>query len=678
MKAQESITVERRERLIEQVATVSIEGAVRSLGSGQHRIDLSLLTQPQRTTSDSPARDPERTPTRRFRSISEALVARDGSALVIGTAGSGKTMMALDLVSAALQDARNDLRSPIPILLDLVEWREDRGIEKWILDGLREHYRVPIRIGADMLAHNELLIVADSLDAVPAPARRACATQIGLLRRQRPAIPMVILSRTDAAQDLRDLLPDLLVVVSSLTREQIQAYAQNVGWPSVVVDELMTSASEMDITPQLLRLLTIDEAADRMDEEAALERPSMSDFSARALQRWFHISDDHAACRGLARLFASELRNRRWWTISIGRLASAPPQEFRVPQRLLVVGATMLIGLAVGVAIASVASLVDGVVPTPYGTVAQTTLLLGILVALADAVTTDGHLLDPEGSRSSGPMRRNQSREWLRWGARGASILVLCIAPVGLWFRVGHLTTICLTGVAAGLLIGVLSDRIPWRDAIRWSWRSFFHKLFVRLTVAATAGAATMTSIGVRKGLFVALGLGLGLGLTGALIAGPKRRIEPVVQRRLDITRWVARVVRGTGVVVLIGLGAGTLALAIAASGPAAVEPVGLLIVGVAGATCAALAASLLAFALYGGVEWVQRRSLQWLLRGAGVLSGPLSRRLATLSDGTLLRRAGNGVVFVHRPMIDVLADGLDDQLLRLSLSPSSGYQQIP
>jgi hypothetical protein len=609
----------------------------------------------------------------------QAVRAVGGRLVVLGPPGAGKTVMALELVSASLARARASREEPIPILLDLIEWRRG-GMHRWLLEGLRDHYRVPVRIGAEMLERNELLVLADSLDAVPEPERSSCAAELEALSRERPGSSVILLSRTEEYEGLPNRLPWPTVEVAMPTPAQVVRYARSAGLTLGKPDEPESNRATQPLTPQVLHLLAVAGPRSAYPDPGTGTSPPLSSIAIRAVRRWWAGVEGRAALEPLVRLVAVELRNRRWWAASLGRLASTglSQPKLRKSQRMLMIGTTTLVGVVVGLIIGATIGAVRTIVPQG-GSRLTTGLLFGALVALADALVTDAALFrshDPQPPESSEHSATARTRPWL---LRLAVIVALAGGCVAIRAVVGEPFAIVAVGTSFGAITGVLSRRLPWRDSVRWSWRSFLRKLLIRLAVVFSAGLALLMFTDHSEALLTALGLGLGLGVTSAMVAGFKRRIAPFPQHEPALASRIGRVMLG-GAAIALGAGTvtGLLALTVTAGSPGGGDPARWLVAGWLAALVTGLAASALAATLYGGLELLERWTLASVLERAGIAHRPVGRSLEGLCDGMLLRPAGAGVAFIDRPVLDVLADGTTSRTASAGEGADAIYQAIP
>jgi hypothetical protein len=134
----------------------------------------------------------------------------------------------------------------------------------------------------------------------------------------------------------------------------------------------------------------------------------------------------------------------------------------------------------------------------------------------------------------------------------------------------------------------------------------------------------------------------------------------------------------GAAIVLAAGTATGLIALTSAPGIPSGGDPARWLTAGYLAALVTGLTASALAVTLYGGLELLERWTLASVLAMAGIARRPVGRSLEELCDGMLLRPAGAGVAFIHRPVLDVLADGTASRTASDEERGDATYQAIP
>jgi predicted NACHT family NTPase len=88
----------------------------------------------------------------------------EGKMLILGAPGSGKTTLLLDLANALCQRAFNDDSAAIPVLFDLMGWREDQTLANWLVLELNTKYNIPSNEADFLLKSGKLLLLLDGLN----------------------------------------------------------------------------------------------------------------------------------------------------------------------------------------------------------------------------------------------------------------------------------------------------------------------------------------------------------------------------------------------------------------------------------------------------------------------------------------------------------------------------------
>ncbi|WP_412537758.1 NACHT domain-containing protein [Longispora sp. K20-0274] len=140
--------------------------------------------------------------------VAEAYLALDGGRVVItGTAGAGKTVLALELVMQLLD--RWQQTRPVPVRLSLADWDpETQPFEAWLARQIGDTYGVRQRHAAALVAQRLVLPVLDGLDEMdedPDQPVMAVAAVRAVNRYQGypQAAPLVITCRTELYERLR-------------------------------------------------------------------------------------------------------------------------------------------------------------------------------------------------------------------------------------------------------------------------------------------------------------------------------------------------------------------------------------------------------------------------------------------------------------------------------------------
>ncbi|MEV1245500.1 NACHT domain-containing protein [Nonomuraea sp. NPDC049750] len=129
----------------------------------------------------------------------------EGRLLIVGEKGSGKTILAMELVIALAEAAKDnpDTGWPVPVRLSAVSWTVDRDLPGWLTEHLSQAYDVPRAEAAQLVDDRQILPVLDGLDEMDgddAPPARAAAL-IGQVNRYyagRAFAPVVVTTRADS------------------------------------------------------------------------------------------------------------------------------------------------------------------------------------------------------------------------------------------------------------------------------------------------------------------------------------------------------------------------------------------------------------------------------------------------------------------------------------------------
>jgi hypothetical protein len=164
-----------------------------------------------------------------FRALPQARLA------ILGSAGSGKTVLALDFVQQLLQ--RRQPGEVVPVRLALTQWNPDVALDRWLAIQIAESYGLRRR-HATRLVHNRLILPVldglDEMDAAPAATSRArqALEQINRYHGSRGPAPLILTCRSAAYQrlapDTGTLSDAATVILEDLTPAHIRAYLTQV------------------------------------------------------------------------------------------------------------------------------------------------------------------------------------------------------------------------------------------------------------------------------------------------------------------------------------------------------------------------------------------------------------------------------------------------------------------
>ena len=164
-----------------------------------------------------------------------ATYARDdiqGSLLILGTPGAGKTTMLLKLAEQLVGEAIAQPKTVIPIIFELSTWRDDsQSIEAWLLAQLYENFGGDRKrkIYEPWLEKQVLLPLLDGLDELGLVRQKLCTEKINEFARTHPQL--VVCCRVQEFRQAGVKLSNLrgAVCLQPLSDGQIQEYLGQVG-----------------------------------------------------------------------------------------------------------------------------------------------------------------------------------------------------------------------------------------------------------------------------------------------------------------------------------------------------------------------------------------------------------------------------------------------------------------
>ncbi|GIH22856.1 hypothetical protein Aph01nite_11660 [Acrocarpospora phusangensis] len=191
-------------RLARSIAKAEADARRQLLGADDKAIDLDFIFRA------APARNAEGArPAGRLTEVLEYYRAlRPARLVVTGPPGSGKTVLALELLLALLENRADG--DPVPVRLSATTWRSGQSVEDMVTSHLRQAYRLRKAEAAELSRAGLILLVIDGLDEMdqdPAPGHDSRAAQalraLNAYQHVRDKASVVLTCRTGQYQVLK-------------------------------------------------------------------------------------------------------------------------------------------------------------------------------------------------------------------------------------------------------------------------------------------------------------------------------------------------------------------------------------------------------------------------------------------------------------------------------------------
>jgi NACHT domain len=642
--------------------------------------------------------------------IGEAFEQVGGGLLILGPPGAGKTTTLLQLCDQLLDRAKHDASQPIPVVVNLASWAQQRPpLGVWLVDELAGSYQIPRSIAMQWIQQDALALLLDGLDEVAEAHRAACAEAVNAWRLDHGLVPMVVCSRTQELQALGvGLRLEEAVELQPPSDAEVDRYLgclEATGTP--MADARAALASDQDLrrmlrSPLLLHVVALayhGRSASALYVAGTLPQRQAwlwEAYVARMLeQRPLDPGAGYTEHQALAWLawLAGALRDRDQTEFHLDRLApewlpAAQQRPARVATGLVGgLGTGVVFGPAFGlvaqafgltftlpmaVAVGAVAGLMFGLIGG---------LVFGLAGRLPGSFEQTEQLRWPRSRLRAGPahavtLRLLQEQaapgEAVQQSAHHAAVTVAYGLAGGLAAGLsggliygptfGLLAALAATlgcGLTVRLVFGLSGELLfEQTEQLRWSWSKLrvglaraligglIGGLVFGLLFALAGGLSTGLHFGPVFGLAVALAGGLSAGLVTGLREERAAPNEGI--RRSAQHALVVGLSAGLSGGLAGGLAAGLLA------GPAA---------GLSAGLGFGLVFALTVAMVFGGAACLQHYVVRaWLVRErvAPWQYGPF---LEAMAQRLLLRRSGSAYLFAHRLLRDYLADPNPDHI---------------
>ncbi len=205
-----------------------------------------------------------------------------GKLLILGAPGAGKTTTQLELAQALVNRAEQQPDYPVPVLLNLSSWKDDRqSMTDWLVAELKSKYGVSKKLGQEWVNNHQLLPLLDGLDELEPQRQELCVHAINqfLAGETRP-LYLVVCSRIEEYSNYSSNLHlNGAICLWELNETQISEYFEVVGrvefWQTLQQDEtllkLMRTPLFLSITVLSAQELSIEDWQRLETMEARIE-----------------------------------------------------------------------------------------------------------------------------------------------------------------------------------------------------------------------------------------------------------------------------------------------------------------------------------------------------------------------------------------------------------------------
>jgi hypothetical protein len=183
----------------------------------------------------------------------------NGSLLILGEPGAGKTITLLQLANELVRRAETNPRYLIPVVLNLSSWNEGHAsFEIWLIEELRGKYFVPRAVAEAWVLQDVLALLLDGLDEVPEEKRFACIESINSYRSGHGPAQIVVCSRrADYENQAQRLNLDDAVLLQPLDQKQVDQFLSDHSQGQTVAMTLDqdTTLRQLARTPLMLNIM---------------------------------------------------------------------------------------------------------------------------------------------------------------------------------------------------------------------------------------------------------------------------------------------------------------------------------------------------------------------------------------------------------------------------------------
>jgi hypothetical protein len=221
--------------LLSKVKNFWVNGVLEQALQGVNRLELvrqaypAAIEHPWAQVVEPPLHKPE--PISSEKSMLDLYHEADRALLILGAPGAGKTIALLELARDLISLAEADPGCPIPVILNLSSWSEQRGaLPDWVVEELATKYQIPRQMGRAWLDNNELLLLLDGFDEIAPKHYPAGIQTLNQFRESHGLTGLVVCSRVDSYEAMsRRLRLGGAILLQRLNLAQIEHYLSGPG-----------------------------------------------------------------------------------------------------------------------------------------------------------------------------------------------------------------------------------------------------------------------------------------------------------------------------------------------------------------------------------------------------------------------------------------------------------------
>ena len=664
-----------RQNMLHLVWNTWIEGVLKKSLFNEVLLELGMETKPDAIEHpwdlviQMPGNEPQQIAP--YTTMLELFDQSNGSLLILGESGSGKTTMLLELCREAIVRAKGDPFQPIPVVFNLSSWKPEpkrnpgKAFAMWLVDELKGRYSVPYKISRPWIENDALMLLLDGLDEVREEYRETCIVAINEFSADH-AMPVVACSRIQEYEaSATQLHFHLAVLIQSLTDQQVNTFFHSLGVELTSIYEALQSDQELREfvhTPLILSTLVLAfQNATQKDWEALTESGDLrahlyNAYIAKMLKR-----------RGVDQRFTPEktLTWLSWLAREMGEnkktiihVEDIQPSWLPLPiaKRNIIFGS--IFGVNYGLIYGLIYWVLSG--DLYYS-------LIGGLVGGLVTLMMGGLVNTPEDINTTD--RFNGAWKKARNGLVAGLFFGIAFGIYdGIYADKGFISGLLL-GLLAGLIGGSIYLLIEWlssglgdaspTDKLNWSWTLFLKRLRFGLIIGLIGGLLAGMYIGMVVNLFeraiVGVMQGVIFGAIIGLIGG--FRSTSVNERSRPGEGIQSSLKSVVSICLILGLGFGFgFGLSEVLIFELSAGQYGDVINGLHFGLKVGISAGMFAVMFYGGEFLIKHFISRWFLYHKGYLPWNLISFLEYAAERIFLRQVGGGYIFIHRMLMEHFA----------------------